>query len=93
MGKKILTLIVLLKMVYLPTTNVTRSEEAASVMNEATFLKEFSKALESKDQTKMDGLVKQTGLHIVYKIIISQSMEGIRTVAEGKEGTISFNTA
>jgi CHAT domain-containing protein/Tfp pilus assembly protein PilF len=59
----------------------------------ATFLKQFPEAYKANDQAKMEGLVRQAGIDIVYEAVISQAEEGITSVADGKNGSISFNTA
>jgi len=92
--RKILTgLVILILMVCFAVTTVIAAENAGQIMDEKSFLQEFLKALESKNQARMVQLVKLTSPHIVYKVIISQSMEGIRAVAEERDGSIFFNTA
>ena len=62
-------------------------------MDEETFLKNFSEALEAQDQARMEELVRHGGAEIVYNVIISESKRGITSVAEEKDGSNHFDTA
>jgi len=88
MKRKILITILLLISCF-----ATANEKTTPVMNESSFLQEFSKALGAKDQPRMEELVRLTSPHIVYSVIISQSTRGITSVAEGKDGSTHLNTA
>jgi len=92
MKKKLLSSPVIIILIFMMTfTVITKNVNA--LMDEKSFLLEFLKVAESKDQAKMEELVSQAGPHVVYKAVISQSDEGIRTVFKGKKADIPFNTA
>jgi CHAT domain-containing protein/Tfp pilus assembly protein PilF len=93
MKKKIIVTILLLLMVCFLPPNVKASETTTPLIDEKSFLQEFSKALEAKDQARMEELVKWAVPHVVYEAVISQATKGISSVAEGKDGSISFNAA
>ena len=89
MRKKVKTVILLVFVFSLIATQVRTSDNP--IKDEKSFFQEFFKALESKDKAKIEELVRSTNPIIVFKIIISQSNQGITIVAQGKDAEIHFN--
>ena len=93
MKKKWMTPVLLLQFICLTSVANAMPQDVDQVMDEDTFLQKFEAALEAKDQARIESLVGQAGPYIAYDAAISQAMMGITSVAEGKDGSIYFDTA
>jgi CHAT domain-containing protein/Tfp pilus assembly protein PilF len=88
MNKKLISFLTMI-MVLGIMTGAAFTKNIFAAIDEKSFKKEFVEALKSKDQAKIQELVKKAP-HFVYKVVIGLSGEGIRFVAEGKDGSRSF---
>jgi CHAT domain-containing protein/tetratricopeptide (TPR) repeat protein len=62
-------------------------------MDADSFMQQFVEAYKTKDQAKIEGLVRQAGPYIVFMWAIEFSGYGIESLAEGKEGVTYFDAA
>jgi tetratricopeptide (TPR) repeat protein len=84
----ILTVFLLIFLIASPSSVI--SEEA--IKDENIFIQKFIEAGKVKDQVRMKEVVKQ-GEAIVYKVVMLFAYEGIKKMAEGKDGVNYFRTA
>jgi hypothetical protein len=88
--KQIVLLIVTTLILIVTCAALTENTEAA--MDENSFLQEFLKALQSKDQAVMKEVVKQ-GEAIVYKVVMLFAEGSIKKIAEANEASNYFKAA
>ena len=71
----------------------TSTQGTDQKMDEESFLNKYLDAFKANDKIRMEAPVKQAGSDVVYQAVISQAKNGIFSVAEGKNGSVYFNTA
>jgi len=92
MNNRLIPLLLILLLICTAAPRVINAKNAAEELNEESFVGKFTEALNGKDQDRMVELVTSNRL-LAYNVVLKFFSAGVEHTAQGKDGTIFFNSA
>ena len=92
MNNRLIPLLLILLLICTAAPRVINAKNAAEELNEESFVGKFTEALNAKDQDRMVELVTSNRL-LAYNVVLKFFSAGVEFTAQGKDGTIFFNSA